>query len=196
MAQPEHWNVDPFNTKEMWLKTIGRDHEDDAETETIARLLIAGQGEHALEVGAGVGRLMKKAARNYLRVTGVDYSQSLVALSNKYLYDYPQCRVILSNGVLLPFADNQFNFAYSFTCFQHMPNISIVRANLMEMHRVLLPHAAVSIQTVHGDPGDKGRYDGVVFGSVDDLAKEFLAAGFRFPQGYTAEGWIWVTAIK
>lgn len=196
MAKPEHWNVDPFNTKEMWLKTIGRDHEDDDETETIAKLLIAGEGEHALEVGAGVGRLMKKAARNYLRVTGVDSSPTLVALSNKYLYDYPQCRVILSNGLLLPFSDNQFNFVYSFTCFQHMPDMTTIRRNLKEMHRVLLPHAGVSIQTVHGDPLDHGRYDGVVFGSVDDFAAELLAAGFRFPQGYTAEGWLWMTAIK
>jgi ubiquinone/menaquinone biosynthesis C-methylase UbiE len=119
---------------------------------------------------------------------------TMVERSALYLH-HGKCRVVLSNGVELPFASNSFDFVYSFTCFQHMPTIEIVRANIREAHRVLRYSGICSVQTVKGVP-DPALYDGVVFPDVVEFEKEFEQVGFKIIDAHLDRDWIWVTGRK
>lgn len=198
MAPKQHWEVDPFNDREIWIRLIGDIKETPRDTAILGRKIFEGivPGFRCLEVGAGVGRLLLEASQHFdTAVYGVDSSVSMVAASTRYLLATQRCRVILTDGVSLPFHDDHFDFVYSYTCFQHMPTLAMIRANLKEIFRVLRRGAKCRIQTVRGENGN-GRHDGYVFRSVTDLSVEFVTVGFN-EVNITLEGeWLWATATK
>lgn len=195
MAKKEHWEVDPWNQREMWLKVIGHDQEFPEETRETAHRIFDTTGARCLEIGAGVGRLLMQAQKYFFQPVGVDSSASLVAMSTIYLQDYPNCRVILNDGLTFPFDEKAFSFVYSFTCFQHMEEIETIRQNLREAYRVLRHKGLCKIQTVCGDRAS-GLYDGYVFASAEEFRKEFLDVGFEEVEAKVEGPWIWVKAWK
>ena len=50
--------------------------------------------ESLLEMGAGYGRIMKELAPHAASLTGIDISESSVALGKNYLKDHPNCRLM------------------------------------------------------------------------------------------------------
>jgi ubiquinone/menaquinone biosynthesis C-methylase UbiE len=202
MANKEHWEVDPFDMRAMWLKVISEEAENAAETQRQAQFIFEYNGKQpyqrygrCLEIGAGVGRLLLQAGNYYGKSFGVDSSTSLVAMSTLYLRGYNDCRVLLSDGLRLQFLTEYFNFVYSFTCFQHMEELETIQQNLREAFRVLMPGGICRIQTVCGDPAT-GRFDGYVFPSAEAFGREFMQVGFRVVDAKVIGPWIWVTAEK
>ena len=194
MANREHWNVK--DSTAAWPKLVGHPQEDEKETQEQAQLLFSVQrGLRCLEIGAGVGRLLKKASEHFILALGVDYSEDLVRISANYLKGYIRCCVVLNDGLHLPFAEGTFGFVYSFTCFQHMPDLETIQANLREAYRVLTPGGLFKMQTVCGKP-DPSLYDGWVFPSPEHLWDELAAVGFRKESLYLKDFWIWVTGRK
>lgn len=200
MADKSHWEVDPFDWSEIWVRLIGDFVESPRDTAIIADKIFGGErhihyGVRCLEVGAGVGRLLLEGQKRYHYAFGLDSSKTMVAASTRYLQNAPRCRVILNDGADFPFEDNYFDFVYSYTCFQHIPKLETIRANLKEIYRVLDAKGSCKIQTVCGENGT-GRHDGYVFRTVGDFSAEFLKAGFNGVQVAHEGEWLWATAKK
>ncbi len=62
-----------------------------------------------------------------------------------------------TDGLSFPFADNSFDFVFSFIVFQHMPNKKMVAQNIAEIDRVLKPHGIGKIQ-LRGLPTSKRNW--------------------------------------
>src|SRR5580692_4371565 len=130
---------------------FGRRDQDDAEffataTDTIngletelRRIPIAERsGWKALEIGCGPGRLMRPMSRHFVEIHGVDVSDEMIALAREKLRDIPNAHPHATNGATLgQFADNSFEFVYSYAVFQHIPSRDVVFQYLRETQRVL-----------------------------------------------------------
>lgn len=196
MAPKSHWEIDPWNEEEIWKRVIARDKYDPEEARNQARIIFGlERGARCLEVGAGVGRLLKEGTRNFFQCVGVDSSVSLVARSTRFLLFEPMCRVVLTDGLHLPFPDEHFDFAYSFTCFQHMEDLETIRHNLAETARVLRAGSKFTMQTICGERAS-GRFDGYVFESSEELTNEFRKAGFSEVQITKQGEWLWATGAR
>jgi ubiquinone/menaquinone biosynthesis C-methylase UbiE len=195
MALQQYWEVDRSDMKEMWRRVIGPEQEDPIETakhcETIFESIPS--GDSCLEIGAGVGRLLRWATHHFSYATGVDYSSSLVEISKEYLKNFP-ATIVHGDGKTLPFPDNAFDFVYSYTCFHHIPELENIQSYIQETFRVLKPGKLCRIQTVQGDYTQ--GYDGRVFLSVDDFWNEFDRVGFEKVKTELIEARIWITAKK
>ncbi len=194
MAKIEHWDISGDTKEEMWNKIVGAPKEDVAETREQALKLFHGMyGQTCLEIGAGVGRLMAFAGARFLSVIGTDWSRSMVNESVRYLGYRYWMRVVLVDGYKLPFADGSFDFIYSFTCFQHMQDLGMIRSLIFESYRVLKPGKLIRVQTVLDE---HGSYDGITFPSAESFAEEFKRAGFHWVDAHVEDSWIWVTMRK
>lgn len=96
------------------------------------------RARRALEIGCGPGRLLKPLSRHFGEIHGVDVSDEMVALARRRLAGIPHAHVHLSPGAdLRQFADESFDFVYSYAVFQHIPSREIVYSYLTEARRVL-----------------------------------------------------------
>jgi SAM-dependent methyltransferase len=98
----------------------------------------AASSRRALEIGCGPGRLMLPMSRHFGEIHGVDISEDMVAMARERLRDVPNAQVHLTGGADLAMAqDAYFDFIYSYTVFQHIPDPEIVRHYLAEARRTL-----------------------------------------------------------
>jgi SAM-dependent methyltransferase len=193
MAKSAEWEMSPWNQEAVWSKLVGQDKENISETIAQANEIFAQRtGTRCLEIGAGVGRLLKYG-RGFLEAWGVDSSVTMVALSTIHLRTWPNVRVVLNDGWRFPFPMNYFNFVYSFTCFQHIETLQMIEENIAEAWRVLIPGGKILIQTVCGKR-DTGRHDGHVFESREEFAGLFR--GFDEVNVEQRGEWLWLKAKK
>jgi len=138
----------------------------------------------------------------FREVYGVDISISMCLVGQRYLEGRDRCKLELTGGTVLDFGDQQFDFAFSYTVFQHMLTKAIIHRNLCEIHRVLKPGGLARVQTVasgDSDPRDAELYDGRVFRDGEEFWREFEQVGFervKVETGLTHERHIWVTARR
>jgi ubiquinone/menaquinone biosynthesis C-methylase UbiE len=178
-------------------KVVGKVLPNPYETEEQARIIFYGQnGPRCLEIGAGYGRLLPEARKYFTECYGIDSSASIVARSTRYLLDDFNCKVVLSDGYQIPFPNSHFYFVYSFTCFQHMPDLETIQQNLREAFRVLKRGGKCRIQTVLGNRDEAGRYDGYVFSDPQEFADELRSVGFPEVTATVVDEWVWVTGEK
>ena len=124
----------------------------------------------ALEIGCGPGRLVKPMSRHFGEIHGVDVSDEMILLARERLVDIPHAHFQATNGASLgQFADDSFEFVYSYAVFQHIPSRDVVLEYMREIARVLKPGGVF-----HGQfnglahQGDTNTWSGVVF-SADDI---------------------------
>lgn len=92
----------------------------------------------ALKIGCGPGRLMLPMSRHFGEIHGVDISEEMVAMARERLRRTPNAQVRVNSGADLAMArDAYFDFVYSYTVFQHIPDPGIVRNYLAEARRTL-----------------------------------------------------------
>lgn len=181
--------------------------EWDAETEkTIPLLLPPIVTENlpgdttCLEIGAGIGRLVKPMASHFRLSLGIDISPRMVEYSWDYLADTPYALVYLTDGTSIPRSDESVDYVYSYICFQHLQGYEEVRTYLKESLRVLKPGGVIRVQTHCGEPnvffdGMHGAY----YRSLDEFSFEFYETGFQLlekKRGITHPDSLWVTAQK
>lgn len=118
-----------------------------------SRLPLAPVAERrALEIGCGPGRLMLPMTRHFGEVHGVDISEEMIALARQRLAGAPGCHFHVTTGAGLPmFANEYFDFVYSYIVFQHIPDRDVVMSYLREAQRVLKPGGVLRCQ-VRGTP--------------------------------------------
>jgi SAM-dependent methyltransferase len=128
----------------------------------------------ALEIGCGPGRLMKPLSRDFGEIHGVDVSDEMVALARERLAGIPWAHVHTTDGAhLAQFADESFDFVYSYAVFQHIPDRGVVTGYMREIRRVLKPGGIF-----------RGQFNGLP-GSSDDQYNTW--AGCRFSSAEVRE---------
>jgi ubiquinone/menaquinone biosynthesis C-methylase UbiE len=123
----------------------------------------------ALEIGCGPGRLIKPLSRHFGEIHGVDVSDEMIRLARQRLADIPHAHFHATNGASLSqFADNSFEFVYSYAVFQHIPSRDVVLEYMREIRRVLKPGGIFHGQ-FNGLPhsSDTNTWSGVVFSAAD-----------------------------
>ncbi len=160
----EDWNARAREDAGYYV-AFGRRDPDDAEffataTEVInglewelRRVPLEKRGDwRALEIGCGPGRLMRPMSRHFVEIHGVDVSDEMIALAKEKLRDIPNAFPHVSNGSsLAEFADESFDFVYSYAVFQHIPSRDVVFEYLRETHRVMKNRRARAIPVQWAD---------------------------------------------
>lgn len=149
-----------------------------------------------LEIGCGAGRITRALANVFGEVHAVDISGEMVRQAKAALRDRPNAFVYQNNGMdlkVLP-AGLEFDFAFSYIVFQHIPSLAVIESYVREVHRVLRPGALFKFQ-VQGwtAPGDRNTWTGVPISEDESLA---LAERCGFEPRYgvgagTQYFWLW-----
>lgn len=96
-------------------------------------------GARVLEIGCGIGRLLKPLAleRRDLEIYGVDVSSEMIVQGKERLSVYPNIYLSQVNGKDLdPFGNDFFDFIFSYVTFQHIPR-PYVYDLFQEVNRVI-----------------------------------------------------------
>lgn len=102
--------------------------------------------EVALEIGSGLGRIVKALASRFDRVVGVDISAEMIRQATG-LVDDPKITFVHGDGEgLAGVEDDSVDLVLSFTVFQHIPDPTVIEQYIREAGRVLRPRGILSFQ--------------------------------------------------
>ncbi|HXG49048.1 MAG TPA: sulfotransferase, partial [Methylomirabilota bacterium] len=161
---------------------------------------------HVLEIGCGVGRIIKPLRERFARVDGVDISERMIEFARQYLADARgHGRVMVNSGCdLADLPDHDYDLVYSMIVFQHIRSASVVRSYLREVRRVLKPGGYFRLKVYRARPGlgraDEEAVPGVQYGfegngyTEEELRALLVEAGFTIDTLETRLNWIWTTA--
>ena len=152
--------------KSDWDRRVGHDyrfwmgegHLDDAQMwktgsedfAAIAQGVTGGPSTVALEIGCGVGRMMKAAAERFDRVVGIDVSRLAIDKARELVGPTPRMDLVVGSGVdLSPVDSNSVDFAWSYASLACMP-VPVIASYLVEMKRVLKPTGMARVQVYLG----------------------------------------------
>jgi len=94
-------------------------------------------GDTLLDVGCNWGRWSAAAARQGFSVVGIDPSLGAVMAARRIAKDMGlDNKYLVADGRFLPFRDNRFKAAYSYSVLQHFSKENMI-LSLMEIRRVL-----------------------------------------------------------
>lgn len=141
--------------------------------------------EPVLEIGCGVGRLMKPG------YYGVDISENMLEIAQKR---NPDAYFFLTDGRSLQFEDNFFHSVYSVLLFQHLP-LEGVEAYIKESARVLVVGGVLKFQFIHGTESEPFSHHHRIKDIVDILTKNNFV-GESMVIGSVHPKWVWITARK
>jgi spore maturation protein CgeB len=104
----------------------------------------------ALEIGCGVGRLLKSASSHFAKVIGLDVSRLAVDKARELLGPNPSIELVVGSGVSLePVEASSVDFVWSFGALACMP-VPVIAAYLCEIKRVLRPSGFARLQVYLG----------------------------------------------
>lgn len=169
--------------------------------DTVRGVLAELPGPHvALEIGCGVGRLLKALSGEFGRVIGIDMTPKMLEHSREYLAGTENVRTQLCDGETIPVSDETVDFVYSMITFQHIPTHAAVESYLRETRRILKPGGAARIQTYRGHSRETPTpIEGCYYPSARAFAQAFECAGLKVleeQEGIWHENHIWVTGQK
>lgn len=142
-------------------------HRDDAHMwETGARdfdILTAGlsfpENATALELGCGVGRMLKSASAKFSKVVGLDVSAEAIKKATELLGASPNVQLLCGSGIdLRPVEDASLDFVWSFAAITSMPT-EVIAAYLRDIRRVIKPTGCVRLQVYLGKETAVNRGD-------------------------------------
>jgi SAM-dependent methyltransferase len=153
----------------------------------------------ALEIGCGMGRILKPLSERIEKAFGVDISAEMVARARQGLAGRGNAEVFVTRGRLSDFEDASLDFVYSFIVFQHIPAKKAVALYLLEAARVLKGKGVLRFQ-VDGRPRPKTSATDTWLGvwyEPEELKLELARSGFSVADLW-GEGthYLWVTAVR
>jgi SAM-dependent methyltransferase len=150
-----------------------------------------------LDFGCGAGRVTGGLARLFGEVYGVDISSEMIARARNDLRDLPNVTLVQSNGRdLSALGDLQFDFAFAFSVFHHVPSKEIIESCIREVGAHLRPGALFKFE-VQGCLGWQAAPDDTWLGaamSESDMLEIANRTGFeyRYKTGTGEESfWQW-----
>ena len=100
-----------------------------------------------LDIGCGIGRMLKPLAQRFRKVYGVDISPEMIRRAKERMKGLKNVEVWANNGRdLKPLQAEQIDLALSLIVFQHIPNPEIIRGYIYDAHRVLKPSGLFKFQ--------------------------------------------------
>lgn len=138
-----------------------------------------------LDLGCGVGRLMKKG------YYGVDISEKMLLIAQNRK---PDCFFTLCDGRTIPYPESFFDNVYCVLLFQHIP-IEAVKQYTKEVYRVLKKGGLFVFQYVMGNENEPFSYHY----SHDQIKQIYEKTGFSFvnrKKNYIHYQWDWLTVQK
>jgi SAM-dependent methyltransferase len=106
----------------------------------------------AVEIGCGMGRICLALAQRFDRVIGYDISTEMLRQARE-LVPNDNVDFRLTDGASLPALDaGAADLVLTFTVFQHIPAVDVIRAYVQEAGRVLRPGGVFVLQW-NGTPG-------------------------------------------
>jgi cyclopropane fatty-acyl-phospholipid synthase-like methyltransferase len=139
-------------------------------------------GWRVLEIGCGVGRLIRPLAPRVARVVGVDVSAEMLARAQERCRGLANVELLQTDGGLEFLPDDGFDFVFSHIVFQHLPRKAYAERYFREAFRVLSPGGIFRVQ-VDGRSRQFFRrsiadsWSGVVF-SGRELRRRLERVGF------------------
>ncbi|GJL53163.1 MAG: hypothetical protein NPIRA02_02950 [Nitrospirales bacterium] len=183
------WNRRATHHAPFWVATehFHNDRQFEQSGKNTAKALLSRVAPYSspswtvLDIGCGIGRVLKPLASHFQQLVGIDVSGEMIAQSKKWLDGCINVETLETSGVdLHAFRDQSFDLVYSFVAFQHMPRPVFARY-LEESHRVLTTHGYLAFQIPIGVSRDPVLEDTVSMRqySTDELAKELQRCGFK-----------------
>jgi cyclopropane fatty-acyl-phospholipid synthase-like methyltransferase len=174
--------------------------ERDLEAQVLDGLDVS-PGWRVLEIGCGVGRLVRPLAGRVARVVGVDLSEAMLARARDHCEGLPNVELVRTDGGLDSFPDAAFDFVFSYIVFQHLPRKAYAERYFRDAFRVLVAGGIFRVQ-VDGRSRQFFRrwiadsWSGVVF-SAPELRRRLERVGFRVDE-IRGEGtqYLRATAVK
>ena len=165
----------------------------------VLRDVVLSHGARALEIGCGLGRLLRPLASRVEKAWGVDISDEMVARAREALLDVANAEVLPTDGTLTHFGDATIDLVISFIVFQHIPAKGIVSAYMGEAARVLQGGGVFRFQ-VDGRPRRRFSQTDTWFGvryASEELCRDLTNSGFEVVDVW-GEGtqYLWVTALR
>jgi SAM-dependent methyltransferase len=106
----------------------------------------------AVEIGSGLGRNCKAMTSRFDRVVGVDISPEMVRRAAELV---PNAEFHLVDGAsIAPVEDRTADLVFSFTVFQHIPDVAVIERYIAEAGRVLRPGGVFAFQW-NNEPGHR-----------------------------------------
>ncbi len=100
-----------------------------------------------LEIGCGAGRMTRALAGIFGEVHGVDVSGEMIAQARQLLTGCENVHLHQNNGTdLSVLGDIEFDFAFSYIVFQHVPDKAIIESYVHEVYRLLRPGGLFKFQ--------------------------------------------------
>lgn len=100
----------------------------------------------AVEIGSGLGRVCLALADRFDRVVGLDVSPEMVGRARR-LVEHDRVRFEVNDGQTMALVgDGDADLVLSFTVFQHIPRVTLIRRYLTEAGRVLRPGGLLVFQ--------------------------------------------------
>jgi SAM-dependent methyltransferase len=134
-------------------------------------------GDSVLEVGPGPGRTTEVLKDMAPRLTAAEIDADLASKLAARLRDVS---VVHADGTALPFADNRFSAALSFTMMHHVPSVAQQNELFAEVARVLRPGGVLAGVDSHDTPEWREMHidDICVPLEPDELEERLRRAGF------------------
>jgi len=111
-----------------------------------------------LDIGCGIGRLMKAFSPKVKMVYGIDISAEMIKKGEEYLQGIANTKIYKTNGKDLSlFPESTFDFVYSMVTFQHFSTKKLFIDYCHEIYRVLKPEGLTRIQIHTGNSFKKGN---------------------------------------
>jgi ubiquinone/menaquinone biosynthesis C-methylase UbiE len=146
-----------------------------------------------IEIGGGVGRILKELKDIELRV-GIEASEDMIRLGKEYCKDTNIQLIKVSGEGNIPVPSNQFDFAFSLTVFQHIPNIDTVKRYISEMYRCLVVGGKMRIQILLKDEKPNNKFWS--YHSPEELMEYMKDIGFKEIKKEDYARWCVLEAIK
>ncbi|MCA9473126.1 MAG: methyltransferase domain-containing protein [Nitrospirales bacterium] len=134
-----------------------------------------------LDIGCGIGRVLKPLSPHFRHLTGVDVSAEMIAKSKTWLTDIKNVSTFETSGVDLSlFPSRNFHLVYSYVAFQHMPR-PVFDRYVEEINRVLTPRGFLVFQLPIGRHQDAPLEDTIAVRSYEyeELEQKLKKNGFE-----------------
>lgn len=135
-----------------------------------------------LELGCGVGRLLRAASKQCRKVVGIDVSVEALNRAKVLIAELENVELKQGNGADIScLEDNSLDGAYSFAALGSMP-VAVQAAYLKELSRVVRPGGFIRIQIYLGKPQETVEEDTIVLRSFDSgcFRRAVEAAGLEW----------------